>query len=263
MMKNFKALIVLSAFMVAFAACKKNNQVEEFAKPSVKAVNDQFADVRMCTQVYPLGTTPRGATIKTLQWIPGTTLKVSLNGGSSFVRNKVIQFASEWENYANIDFQFVINDNTAPIRVTFTSNGSSWSYLGKDALGITSTNPTMNFGWFTDSTTDTEFRRTTIHEFGHALGMIHEQQHPLANIPWNKPKVYEYYAATQGWNKAQVDNNLLNLVPAEQTNFSAYDKFSIMHYPVDSSLTIGGYSVGWNTTLSATDKSFIASIYPR
>lgn len=262
-MKNFKTLIVLAACVAVFVSCKKYHQLEEVVQPSIKTLNTKFADVRMCTEMYLLGTTPRGATIKTSQWTPGSKIKVSLNGGTSYIRNKVIQFASEWEKYANIDFQFVTNDNSAQIRVSFTQNIGSWSYLGKDALSISSANPTMNFGWFTDSTSDNEFYRTTVHEFGHALGMIHEHQQPLVSIPWDKPKVYEYYASTQGWDKQQVDNNLFSRVPAVQTNFSVYDSASIMHYPVEESLTIGNYSIGWNTSLSPTDKTFIASVYPK
>jgi hypothetical protein len=36
--------------------------------------------------------------------------------------------------------------------------------------------PTTNFGWFNSSTDLREIRRTTLHEFGHVLGCIHEHQ---------------------------------------------------------------------------------------
>lgn len=264
-MKNLRTLLLLTVFVAAFAACKKDKEATEQTTPEPKTTSmaPEFADIHMCTELYPEGTTARGATIKTKQWANGTKLKVSLNGGTAFVRNKVIQFANEWKNYANIDFQFVTNDNTAPIRVTFANDGS-WSYIGKDALSIPSSQATMNFGWFNNSTADSEFSRTTIHEFGHALGLIHEHQHPLVNIPWDKPKVYAYYAgAPNYWTKAQVDNNLFAKYSTSQTNYSAYDKNSIMHYAVDEALTIGTFSVGWNTVLSSTDKSFIAAVYPK
>jgi hypothetical protein len=32
-----------------------------------------------------------------------------------------------------------------------------------------------------------------IHEFGHALGLIHEHQNPSGGIQWNKPVVCRYY----------------------------------------------------------------------
>lgn len=262
-MKKLNALAVAAAFVAVLASCKKETPSTDNLDENTiaKEQSGQFADVHMCTELYPDGIAPRGATLKSTQWAPGTVLKVSLNGGTQYVRNKVIQYAKEWEKYANIRFQFVTNDRTAPIRVSFTSGGS-WSYLGRQSLQISSSQPTMNYGWFNNSTSDSEFSRTTIHEFGHALGMIHEQQHPQAGIPWDKPKVYEYYAETQGWSQAQVDQNLFATYSPSQTNFSAYDKLSIMHYPVDESLTIGTFSVGWNTVLSSTDKTFIAAVYP-
>jgi hypothetical protein len=64
----------------------------------------------------------------------------------------------------------------------------------------------MNYGWLLANTPDQEYSRVVLHEFGHALGAIHEHQHPAAGIPWDKPKVYEYYAR-QHWS---IDQRFLN-----------------------------------------------------
>jgi H-type lectin domain/Astacin (Peptidase family M12A) len=196
-------------------------------------------------------------------WPNGTRLRVRLDGGSAFVRKKVQQFATEWENFANVDFRFVAAGQAAEIRVTFTPGGS-WSFIGRSNLNVPSTNPTMNFGWFNDSTPDLEFSRTVIHEFGHALGAVHEHQSPAANIPWDKPAVYAYYAATQTppWTKEQVDRNIFDKYSASTTRFTAFDKFSIMCYHIPNELTIGDYEIGWNRVLSDTDKSYIKQMYP-
>lgn len=260
-------LAVLTAFAVlCFTACQKTDGIDAtpLEEPEVEAmtISPRFANLHVCTELYPEGTIARGATVKAKQWPNGTTLTVSLNGGTAFVRNKVIAFAKQWESYANIKFNFVANDRKATIRVSF-SPGGSWSYIGNDANSIKGGKATMNFGWFDNTTDDEEFSRTTIHEFGHALGMIHEHQHPLADIPWDKPAVYDYYRQTQGWTTQQVDVNLFQKYTTSQTNFSAYDQASIMHYPVEEELTIGDFSVGWNTVLSPTDKSFIATVYPK
>jgi hypothetical protein len=44
--------------------------------------------------------------------------------------------------------------------------------------------------------------------------------------------------------------------------YSRFDRQSIMLYAVDNALTIGDWSVGWNTSLSDEDKVFIGSQYP-
>ena len=90
-------------------------------------------------------------------------------------------------------------DPDAQIRISFKEEGS-WSYLGKDALQIAAGKPTMNYGWLTPDSQDQEYSRVVLHEFGHALGAIHEHQAPGVTIPWDKTAVYAYYAL-QGWSK--------------------------------------------------------------
>ena len=47
----------------------------------------------------------------------------------------------------------------------------------------------MNYGWLTPDSDDDELRRVVLHEFGHALGLIHEHQNPEGGIEWNEPAV--------------------------------------------------------------------------
>ena len=195
-------------------------------------------------------------------WKPGETITVSFLNGSQFLKNKVIQYAEVWENYANINFDFV--QSGGKIRVAFEFNGdtSSWSKIGRDALSVSSSKPTMNFGWFDSSTSEADFRSTILHEFGHAIGCLHEHQHPNAGIPWNKPVVYNYFYA-RDWSKDDVDHNLFKKYSTGLTNFSSYDRNSIMHYPIHVSWVLDpNYAVGWNTNLSQKDKDFIQVAYP-
>ena len=213
----------------------------------------------------PLGLVPARsalelAGLKRKLWRIGRTISVSFMDGDDFLKGKAMEFAKEWENFANITFDFGTDPNS-DIRITF-NRGGSWSYIGTDCLLIDKNEPTMQFGWFTGNTRDDEFSRTTIHEFGHALGMIHEHQSPGVEIPWDKPAVYRYYERTQGWSEEDVDNNLFAKYSSSETQFSKFDKESIMLYSIDNSLTIGNFEVGWNRDLSDTDKSFIAKIYP-
>ena len=113
----------------------------------------------------------------------------------------------------------------------------------------------MNYGWLEPTTSLREYQRVVRHEFGHALGMIHEHQNPAAagQIPWDKPKVYAYYAQ-QGWIEDDVDYNIFDVYDEDTTNFTEFDPTSIMQYAIPDSLTIGSYSVGWNTALSELDR---------
>ena len=90
--------------------------------------------------------------------------------------------------------------------------------------------------------------------------MRHEHQQPLASIAWNTTAVYNYYAQ-QDWTKQDVADQILTKNTAESTQYTAFDAQSIMEYAVPASLTTNGASIGWNTQLSATDKSYISMMY--
>ena len=195
------------------------------------------------------------------KWDAGRVLRVTFLDGLPEVQERVVAFARMWEDHANLSLDFGEHTD-ADIRISFASTGS-WSYLGTDALGIRSDLPTMNYGWLTPEVSDREYERVVIHEFGHAFGAIHEHQHPEAGIPWDREKVYAYYGGPpNNWSREQVDTNLFRRYDASITQFSEFDPLSIMLYSISNDLTIGDWEVGWNTTLSDTDKAFIADAYP-
>ncbi|EJL65244.1 M12 family metallopeptidase [Flavobacterium sp. CF136] len=198
-------------------------------------------------------------------WANGRELKIKFLGGNDTLRSRVIFFARQWEEFANIKFNF-IESGDAEIRISFMMGMGSWSAVGTDALNNTDqSKPTMNFGWLDDNTPDSEFSRVVIHEFGHCLGCIHEHQSPEANITWNKEVVYNYYKSTQTppWDKNKVDHNIFNKFTSATVSNSVFDPNSIMLYPIPKQFTTDGFSVGMNEVLSESDKNFIAKCYPR
>jgi hypothetical protein len=194
-------------------------------------------------------------------WKPGRTLRVRFLDGDPAVQARVEPFAHHWSNHANLKFLFG-NDPAAEIRISFAQSGS-WSYIGTDALSIPNDQPTMNFGWLRQSTPNDEYSRVVVHEFGHAIGCIHEHQNPATDVPWNKEAVYAYYAGPpNNWSRAQTDINLFTRYSATLTQFSSFDRDSIMLYPIPNEFTIGDFEVGWNRVLSPMDKGYVATLYP-
>lgn len=237
----------------------------------------------------------RGMANNYFTWENGETILVKfMPGGSKLVRDRIRQYAKEWETHANIKFQFV-PDNTATtdIRVQAGEGLGHNSYIGIDCHNVGQTKQTLNldtldfvnFDYYVNLmkvrgmaiTWDNlkllvrqgpvqwdykNMRGTVLHEFGHALGLLHEQSYPGA-ILWNKDTVYKYYEETNGWDKERVDFNVFNVSDAFYTNGTRYDPQSIMHYPIESWQTINGYSVGNNHDLSVGDKQIIAALYPK
>lgn len=196
-------------------------------------------------------------------WNPGDVVSVYLGTMTTdFVKNKVKQYARVWEQYANIKFNFINDMAAAKIRVGFFYNGQSWSLVGRDALSTASNLYTMNFGWFYDTTHDEEFSRVVIHEFGHVLGFLHEHKSPLSPLQWNLPKAYQYFYDKDGWSEAEVNKQVIEKYTQNNTNFSAYDPLSIMHYMIPQELLLNSSGTPLNYAPSATDILYARLWYP-
>lgn len=224
-----------------------------------------YAQVHSCIDIFEETTgdanTMSGVFSEHAKWSNGAVIKVRFSGGQTSVRQKVQKYAKIWEEYANITFSFV-NSGPCDILITFQKGKGSWSYIGKQSRNKASSNQaSINFGWFDSSTPDYEVKRTTLHEFGHALGLFHEHTHTSGGIKWNKPVVYNYYM-NQGWSIDKINQNIFGKYSVQLSN-RKYDKNSIMHYPIPKEHTLDGQGVDINYVLSTADKELIAEMYPK
>lgn len=196
-----------------------------------------------------------------LRWETGQELGIRFMDGDSRIRALVERIARMWLEHANLRFDFA-GQAGAELRVTFTGTGYR-SYVGTAALNVAPGMPTIRLGGLDAGDDAAKLRAVVLHEFGHALGCVHEQASPAANIPWNKPAVYRYFKNVHGWSEAKTDANVLRRYSDDGTvSFTGHDPQSIMQYAVPRQLTVGGYEIGWNHELSDGDKRFIAHMYP-
>lgn len=196
----------------------------------------------------------------------GNSLRCRFLDGSSTQQRRVAEQAKRWETYISISLDFG-DDPDSEIRVSFEADPGSWSAVGTDALleqYFPKFQPTMNFGWLRDDTDDTEYERVVVHEFGHALGCIHEHQSPGVNFKWNEPEVYRVFSGPPNyWSRAQIKHNILDRYSTTQTQFTDFDPASIMLYAFPGSLFASGQGTHSNTQLSDTDEKFITQMYPK
>jgi hypothetical protein len=208
----------------------------------------------------------RMALINLKKWGNGYSLRCRFLDGSPTQQQKVQAKAHIWEQYANIKIVFG-NDPNAEVRISFVADPGSWSAVGKDCL-VTSffpkDQPTMNYGWLEDNTDDQEYERVVVHEFGHALGCIHEHQSPTEQLNWNKDAVYKAFSGPpNNWSKADIDSNVLQKYSPKGISATVFDRDSIMLYQFDASLFTDHKPTPLNTKLSLKDEAMIGKMYPK
>ncbi|KAH9995889.1 hypothetical protein BJV74DRAFT_911445 [Russula compacta] len=115
---------------------------------------------------------------RSLAAVHGLALE-NANQWENDLQRRVKEIADEWMRYANIKFQFV-GGREAETRIKFTGkDGSSRSWVGKDNL-LTPPEETMSLG-IEETSLEARIRHVVLHEFGHALGFVHEYMQP--NFP--------------------------------------------------------------------------------
>jgi hypothetical protein len=185
------------------------------------------------------------------KWLPGTSLKVD--------------FGSE-PTYRTCE------QDVLDIRIAFSQKGY-WSYMGTDSLNPdvikkgaslniqTDSHPfnSLNLQWIDEAIT---------HEFGHALGLLHEHQSPAAHCgdEFDWEKINAFAKEKWGWTAEEVHTNFAPYVDDPRLRTTPYDRDSVMHYALADWMFKKGKKskcyVSEPRTMSNEDKITIADAYP-
>lgn len=248
-----------------------NNPPHNFAPCLIKEAGDMNASYEVAVTENPANRGPsasgrrkRAAIKHTHFWAPGRTLRIAFLDGDQAFKDATKAAANNWLPHINLKFEFV--DGTEGDILISRTPGTYWSMVGTDAL-LREEGPTM--GLSPDMRMPAFFAANVMHEFGHVLGAQHEHQHPEADIPWNKPAVYEAHGVNieeadenDDYLRDFVDKRYFNRLDASEVSYSPYDRRSIMHYAVRQEWTHGDFKIDLNLVLSEKDKAFMAKAYP-
>ncbi|MFD3940794.1 M12 family metallopeptidase [Streptomyces sp. NPDC058611] len=204
------------------------------------------------------------------KWVNGTVLRYCFlneaDGASDEQLDEVRQAFQDWKDVGiGLEFREVVRPSESELRIGFRQGDGSWSYVGRDALGISTRERTMNFGW---DLTSQHGKATARHEIGHALGFPHEHQNPFAGIVWDEEKVYATLAAPPNeWAPEQTFHNILRKLSTSEVEGSAWDPESIMEYPFAPGLIIRPEKYHRDgipdpLVLSQQDKKYVKRWYP-
>jgi len=212
----------------------------------------------------PIGAgTTRAALQKASKWSSGDTIRIAFMEGDSKLQQRVRDVAKKWTapGLANLNLTFVDSANS-DVRVTFREGNGSWSTVGTTCRQVPGDRATMNYGWINADSPEDELRGVVLHEFGHALGLIHEHQDPVAGIQWNREEVIKDLSGPpNSWSVEQIEFNVLTPASPSEVDATPLDPDSIMMYPIPASWTKNGFSSGVNSDLSESDRKFIRKQY--
>ncbi|KAL0632599.1 hypothetical protein Q9L58_008530 [Maublancomyces gigas] len=244
----------------AFCTFKHNGNPHRIFPVPRKAVNaSKFTNSYKSTVSNPLtiGISPQ----RTFDPIPlggqpnivALEVKVEFAAGTTQAKqDQVMGYAALWSEHAFVDFTTVGN---GPVRITVAfdpQDGNSTILLGGIAI--------VNIGALANPTNN-ELRRDVLHEFGHALGLMHEHQNPNSNFQWDEQAVKDWYQVNEPiMDEATVILNILTPV-ANAAVATAADPDSIMAYHIPLELTVNGTSSAPNMVLSDGDKQAIRLLY--
>ncbi|KAI1159902.1 hypothetical protein F5B18DRAFT_556257 [Nemania serpens] len=167
--------------------------------------------------------------------------------------------------HLGIQFMFLSKGDINRSDIRFEFSNESWSYLGKDAQAHPyETTMTVNMKPKEGShdANSMKIQADILHEFGHALGMVHAHKHPDCKVNRDYPRVSSRWGWSEEEFRRAVDKDTPSVIGKKWD--LPYDPYSIMHYSINKGDTYSRVAeLTENTVLSDGDKKMLLRRYPK
>jgi len=196
---------------------------------------------------------------KNYLWPAGQRLIVAFHGGRYEVWRDIATIADQWSTVANVTFDFGLDpkaktarmwdplDPTAEpahVRVRLDESSASIRYaaVGREAFLKEFNDGSLVLGGVAliHPLWSAEDRADILHEFGHVLGFLHEQQRPECQKEFRlekglngEPTIYELYEKLYQWGPEKTQANLLLAASYKAESMGLPDKKSLFMYPTE------------------------------
>lgn len=256
-MKRFVWFLLLGTLFLSSCqeeVCSFQGQSEE------QGIYSSEKEILWMTKTVEESPVTKAVGVKGKYWSSGDTIRIKFLNGTTELQQKVQQYAAEWLEYANLYFKYVGIEEDADVKIGFDLDEVylAWSTIGTDCRAIPQDQPSLNFVYL-DYEDETGIKAEVLRGFGHVLGLGFEHKNPNSTI---KFKGTDQQFLDEFNLSGQRLAEFKTLYTTSQTNYTEYDKNSIMTVAIPRSLvTLPPLATTRNTQLSEMDKAFISDWY--
>ncbi len=185
--------------------------------------------------------TNRAVGLSSVYYKPGDTMTIEIHGPNEFKTAVKNTLETKVFPYVNLNFVFVEQGGDCLIDNKWASGGVTYDVGGK--------NPTLHLS------NSSSF--LTIHEFAHALGMLHEMRNPNVDLTWIVSAIQQKYS------KGNIDifSQIINPLDFDKVRALPFDENSVMTYPLPPETNEQGIELKPSEEFTDIDKQWLEMTY--